>query len=286
MGIRNQKREALARISAKSLDARFLTEIEHGLNCSPFEAEAVLEVVREIYLPYLSTSDQASLMPGRISLVAISADEPAGKSVSDCHKVTVTLGVHRGPHDDLILSEQGPEGFRRARIPDLCQEALSQGGVLTVEDLASHVFFVSARTITRDLSALRKADPHTPLPLRSIRQDIGPILTHRTQIVSLALEGKTMTEICTIMRHSPEAVANYLSTFTRCCMLSNKQLEVGQIAYLVRRGRSLVEAYLELQHEALKDANKTYHLNRLLEITEPGSGEKKALQQVSRRIRP
>jgi hypothetical protein len=49
MGVRNQNREILKRLDSKTLDARFLTEIEQGLTCSPFEAEAVLEVVKEVY---------------------------------------------------------------------------------------------------------------------------------------------------------------------------------------------------------------------------------------------
>jgi hypothetical protein len=49
MGIRNQNCEILQRLDSETLDARFLTEIEQGLTCSPFEAEAVLEVVKEVY---------------------------------------------------------------------------------------------------------------------------------------------------------------------------------------------------------------------------------------------
>lgn len=44
MGVRNRKRQVLRRLDSKTLDARFLKEIEHGLNCSPFEAQAVLAV--------------------------------------------------------------------------------------------------------------------------------------------------------------------------------------------------------------------------------------------------
>ncbi len=45
MGIRNPNREILQRLDSKALDARFLTEVERGLSCSPFKAEAVLEAV-------------------------------------------------------------------------------------------------------------------------------------------------------------------------------------------------------------------------------------------------
>ena len=53
MGVRNKKREVLERLDSKTLDAKFVHEVQHGLNCSPFEAEAVLEVVKEVYFPFL-----------------------------------------------------------------------------------------------------------------------------------------------------------------------------------------------------------------------------------------
>ena len=54
MGIRNRDREVIERLDSKTLDARFTTEIEQGLNCSPFESEAVLGVVKEVYFPFLN----------------------------------------------------------------------------------------------------------------------------------------------------------------------------------------------------------------------------------------
>ena len=46
------KKEELKRLKSKTLDAQFRRELEKGLNCSPFEAEAVCELVKEIYFPY------------------------------------------------------------------------------------------------------------------------------------------------------------------------------------------------------------------------------------------
>ena len=275
MGIRNKKREELRRLDSKTLDARFLNEIRNGLNCSPFEAEAVLEAVKEVYFPFL---DEHSIKapPGKVTLIAVSADEPAGKPVVDCEKQTVCLTIHRGPEDDRIIQQHGPAGFRQARIIDLCQEALSQGALLTREDLAFRVFFVSTRTITRDLNVLRQANPDLMVPLRSTVHDIGPVLTHRTKVVHLALEGKTMTEICGIMRHSSQAVNNYLATFIRCVHLKQKDMQVGQIAFLLRRGKALVQQYLDLITECESDKNKSYHLEELLRLGTCSSREKKS----------
>jgi hypothetical protein len=42
MSVRNPKQESLARLKSITLEARFLHEIQQGLNCSPFEGEADL----------------------------------------------------------------------------------------------------------------------------------------------------------------------------------------------------------------------------------------------------
>lgn len=80
MGVRNKKRETLKRLDSKTLDARFLNEIRNGLNCSPFEAEAVLEVVKEVYFPFLD-EQSVKAPPGKVTLIAVSADEPAGNQL-------------------------------------------------------------------------------------------------------------------------------------------------------------------------------------------------------------
>ena len=202
MGVRHPKQEQIERLESKTLDAQLRQILVAGLACSPFEAAAVLDAVKEVYAPFFDGPDAAASQPGRVTLVAVAADEPAGKAVADCHKRTVSLTLHRGASDDRLLDELGPRGFRRERIPDLCQQALSQGALLTREDLACRLFLVGLRTISRDLAWLRAHD-RRPLPLRGTVHDIGPVLTHRVEVVRLALEGKTTSEICTILRHSP-----------------------------------------------------------------------------------
>jgi hypothetical protein len=277
MGVRHPRREELKRLEGKTLDARLLAELRHGMSCSLFEAQAVLKVVKEVYAP-LFASTAARGLPGSITLVAVDADEPAGKPVADCAKRTITLRLHRGSEDDCILQGQGPEGFRLARIGDLCQQAMSQGALLTREDLAYRIFFVSPRTISRDLRQLRQPHPELPLPLRGTVHDIGPVLTHRVQIVQLALQGKTMSQICQAMHHSPAAVGNYLSTFTRCAQLHAEGMQLGQIAFLLQRGQGLIRRYIDLLLQCRQQRNLEYHLRQVLEV----GGAKKKRKEVCR----
>ena len=152
--------------------------------------------------------------------------------------------------------------------------------MLTAEDLAYRIFFVTPRTISRDLKVVRQAHPDILIPMRSTLHDLGPVLTHRTQIVRLALQGKTTSQICQIMHHSPEAVANYLSTFARCAQLAEKQMQVGQIAFLLRRGPALIQAYLGLLAECKADRNMAYHLDELLRLGSCGIEKKVASPEV------
>jgi hypothetical protein len=265
MGIRNRRKEVGDRLGSKTLDAQFLTEAREGLNCSSFEAEAVLGLVKEVFSPYFGAAP-GEVQPGKVTLVAVSAEEPAGKPLADCQKKTVCLTVHRDEQDDRLIQWEGPAAFRRSRIPAICQEALSQGALLTCEDLAYRIFFVTPRTITRDLKALRKDDPEVLIALRSTIHDIGPVLSHRTQIVRLALQGLTTSDTCLKLRHSAEAVANYLATFTRCVQLKRQGMDAGQIAFILGRGRKLVECYLELLAECKTDKTMSYHLEELMRI--------------------
>ncbi len=75
------------------------------------------------------------------------------------------------------------------------------------------------------------------------------------------------------MRHSPRAVANYLSTFVRCAQLLRQDMEVGQIAFLLRRGRGLIQRYVDLLEACQGDKNLTYHLEEFLGLSQVQGGK-------------
>lgn len=277
MGVRNARLEELRRLELKTLEAQFETIAREGLNCSPFESQAIVEAVQEVFYPFFDgCGEGGKAPPGKVTLVAVSAGEPAGKSIGECEKQAVTLTLHRGAEDDRLLQEKGPAQWRRLRLADLCEEAFLQGALLTREDLAYRVFFVSTRTISRDLAALRRQSPEQLIPLRSTVQDIGPVISHRVQIVRWALKGKTSTQICDLTRHSLAAVDNYVGTFIRCAQLRKRGLQAGEIAFLLRRGEGLIRRYVELLEECGQDRNMGYHLEEFLALSR--SGEKKASQ--------
>jgi hypothetical protein len=51
-------------------------------------------------------------------------------------------------------------------------------------------------------------------------------------------------------------------------------MQAGQIAFLLRRGISLIKAYLDILEECQRDRNMDYHLDELLRIGSCGVEKK------------
>ena len=233
------------RLNAKSLDQQFVNEIVHGLNCSPFEASAVLETVYRVFGDYFDCSE--NLKPGQIKLSVVSIEAQSGQRLSEAKQVTVTLTLTDDKEDLPIRKQAGVVALRRHRIQRLCQEALDQGGLLTVEDLAYRIFNCGQRTICRDLQYFRDND--ILVPLRSTVKDIGRTLSHRVLIIKHWAKGKQYTEISRDTAHSLKAIQNYVDKFKRTIALYHAGYNVTKISFLLRLSAALVEEYIELYQQ-------------------------------------
>jgi hypothetical protein len=62
--IRQPGHEQLNRLAAKTLDQVFIMRVKDGLGCSQFEAQALTDLVREVYFPWLAQPEaiQAGLL--------------------------------------------------------------------------------------------------------------------------------------------------------------------------------------------------------------------------------
>ena len=244
--IRQTAREQLDRLTVKTLDQVFIVRAQEGLGCSLFEAQALTDLVKEVYFPWLSRPE--AIQAGQLALTAISADEPPHKPLSRCKMVPVILTLYAGKEDYEYRAAQkqkaGITALRRRQIARLAQEALDQGALLTAEDFAFRIFNCGLRTISRDLQAL--TEEGIVAPLRSQQQDIGRAITHRIQAVELYLKRYTFTRISQRIRHSLSSIANYVVTFTLVVAHTRDGHSVDEIAFLMQISPSLVHAYQEL----------------------------------------
>jgi len=244
--INNTSLNKWTRLAKKQLDQQFKQRMMEGLNCSLFEATAVVNVVHEIYDTYLEASTEVK--PGQMRLTIISAEAPPNKSLDQSQQVTAVLTMYDEQKDLQLKKEGGTVALRRHRIRRLCREAYQQGGLLTVEDLANRLLNCGERTISRDLKALRE-EGIVP-PLRSTVKDMGRGVSHRELVVEHWLEGKEYSEIARETYHSIDAVQNYVSKFKRTVALTSEGFGAKDIAFILSISPDLVRSF-QAMHQNL-----------------------------------
>ena len=261
------------RLDAKTLDSMFRRQIEEGANCSPFVSKAILAAVKEVF-PIDPEEADHQLGLGQIQLLVVAAQEPAGKPLEQCQKVTVRLTLDAGQDDFQVRLAYGVEGLRRTRILRLTAEARDQGGLLSYEDLAFRLFNCGVRTIVRDVQALRRRE--LEVPSRGQQQDIGPGQTHRVQAVRLFLLGHQPNEIARRLYHTLGSIENYITTFARVVILVNKGYADDEIAFVMRRSSPLIAAYRKLYGDFQDKPSAQRRIKEILSRVEnPSAPQKK-----------
>jgi hypothetical protein len=261
------------RLDAKTLDSMFRRQIEEGANCSPFVSKAILAAVKEVF-PIGPEEADHQFGLGQIQLLVVAAQEPAGKPLEQCQKVTVRLTLDAGQDDFQVRLAYGVEGLRRTRILRLTAEARDQGGLLSYEDLAFRLFNCGVRTIVRDVQALRRRE--LEVPSRGQQQDIGPGQTHRVQAVRLFLLGHQPNEIARRLYHTLGSIENYITTFARVVILVNKGYADDEIAFVMRRSSPLIAAYRKLYGDFQDKPSAQRRIKEILSRVEnPSAPQKK-----------
>jgi len=144
--------EQARRLATKTQDQRMVNEVTTGTGMSPWEAQVVIEVIREVYF---ATPGNALLRHGQLLYTCVKVEAGAGVALKECPMTSVTLSI-LGEGDEQV---HGAEMLRRHRVGRLCEEARDQGGLLTQEDLAQ-ILSCDARTIRRDIKVLKALGIH------------------------------------------------------------------------------------------------------------------------------
>jgi len=261
--INNTSLQKWDRLKQKQLDTQFINQLKAGMNCSMFEAKAILNVVYDVYQPFFDNS--ASMKPGQILFEVVTIENSPKTKLRDCQMKTVVLTLDVGEQDLETRRENDVPALRRYRIERICNEAFQQGGLLTVEDLAYRLLNCGQRTIIRDIKALKEQG--IILPLRSTIKDMGRAVSHRKLIVELWLQGKEFSQIARATNHSIEAIANYVDKFKRVVCLAKDNHEIKTIAFLVKISSALAREYYQLFQSADIVCHRKQELDELIKKT-------------------
>jgi len=258
--INNSSLEKWSRLEAKSLDQQFINSIIDGLNCSSFEAKAVLDTVHKVYGDFFDCS--LDLAPGKAKFIVISAEEYPSAKLSEANMVNVILTINNDKEDLAIKEAEGVIALRQHRLYRICHEAFMQGGLLTVEDIANRIFCCGERTIVRDLKNFRERDIF--VPLRSTIKDMGRTLSHRSLIIKEWVKGAEYTDIARKTNHSIKAISNYVHKFKQVVALMEDGYDVHTIAFLTKISKRLAEEYIDIKAHSVIVTSRRSEFNDLL----------------------
>jgi hypothetical protein len=258
--INNSSSQKWSRLETKSLDNQFVNDIINGLNCSSFEAKAVLDTVHKVYGDFFDCSEE--LAPGKAKFIVISAENIPSKKLAEAAKLSVTLTINDDKEDLPVKESKGVVALRQHRLSRICNEAFMQGGLLTVEDIANRIFCCGERTIVRDLKDLRGQGIF--VPLRSTIKDMGRTLSHRSLIIKEWVKGAEYSEIARKTNHSVKAVSNYVRKFKQVVALMKDGYDVHTIAFLTKISKRLAEEYIDIKAHSIIVSSRMQELDTLL----------------------
>jgi hypothetical protein len=234
--------EQARRLRTKTQEQRLATLAVEGAGLSPWEADELVEVVKEVFF---AEPQDNPLRSGQMFYECAEASEGAGKPLRECRLARVVLTLH-DPEDIGIANRSGADGLRRHCILRLAEEAREQDGLLTQEDLA-RLLHCDVRTIRRDVAAFREKG--IIVATRGQQKDIGPGVSHRGVAIRHWVDGDDTPEIARKITHSLAAVERYIQTFARVVFLEQKQFDVFATALTMRISVAGVKTYREVLAE-------------------------------------
>lgn len=229
------------RLELKSQDQRLKVLAVQGTGMSPWEAEVLVDMAREVYF---HEPGIGPLRSGQTRFECVAAGEGAGKPIKECRMVSVILTLHEAKDDLEVWHRQGQAALRRVLIQRLTEEAREQGGLLSQEDLAL-LLFCDVRTIRRDIQFLRN-QLGIFVATRGQIQDIGPGVTHKGVAIGHWLAGLESVEVARRINHTLHAVERYIHTFCRVVFLRRKGFHELQIALTVGISSGGTRSFLEI----------------------------------------
>lgn len=246
------------RMSAKTVNSLLCAHLQDHFRLSPAAAESLAAVL----LRFAQLLDQSGRGDGQIIYHAIALDQPPGKPLRICRKLSVRLTLF-APDDLDWFRQHGRPALTCRVMARLAREAVQQGAALSVEDLAL-LLGLSARTIKRYRKRLKRDG--VQLPLRGDLTDAGPSTTHRDHIVKLFLLGYSETDIAQRCQHRLECVESYIHDFLRVALLAQEDKGPGTICRVVKLSLSKVKAIVHLYHQLHQDPDYTEPVQHWLDI--------------------
>ena len=217
--------------------------------------------------------ETSHLRPGQTPWVTVDVKEKGnyGKSIKDTKLVPVTLDLIKDGELRERAEGKKVSDIKRETAVRLCRQAYSQGGCLTLAEVA--VLMKSSVTTASKYIWEYEAKTGEVVPYRGTIHDIGPTLTHKRIIIQkLFIEQQTVQQVMRETCHSCRAIERYITSFKQILLCHKKGMPVEEIAFAVHKTPRLVSEYMAIVNE-YKDNG--YIIDKLMdfEVNQLTAGE-------------
>lgn len=277
----DRNRKSDERLRLKTQNDTLMREAMAGAGLSRWEAQALPEIVNEIYFVQ---AGEGPVRDGQILYQCTALDEGPGKPLATCRQVQVRLTMLDVEADLPLRRASGLAAARRQALCRMTEEAREQGGLLTQED-AAFLLHSSERTIRRDVAALLTAGIH--VATRGYVRDIGPTLSHKGVAIRHWFAGHEPVDVARRINHSLTAVERYLGDFRRVAFAAMRGFDETTTARITRLSPGLVTTYRAVYDEMRDDPEHAYRFDEIAlleapaaEATKPEKSGKKGATQI------
>jgi len=239
------------RLNGKSLKQvllhRFLNH--YGYDKGEITAKAIVEDILSLierYYVYSPKNDGIHLSHGQLVWLAPPIDElpKRGKTIPQTKMKPVILTFVSQEDIESIKGGFKSRELRLRRLERWTHEAFDQGALLTQLDLA--ILLNVCDSLVREYVAEYQSLSGKLLPTRGNVQDMGSGISHKTEIISLHLQGYLTPTIAVKTNHSKEAVERYIRDYEVTKLLADKFDDPEKISLISRLSKKVVSQYLDL----------------------------------------
>jgi hypothetical protein len=231
---------------AGALEAFFASEFPQlaGERARRSVVQGIVEMVHRFF-PATS-----HLRQGQTTWISVAKDEVSayGKTINQTRMVPVIVTLLAEDEAKQRRDGKRLRDIKRESIARACLEIDQQGGCVTAAELA--LMFKTTTVTVGKYIAHWEAENGTLLPRRGTIHDMGPTLTHKKEICRLLfIEGKTVTQVIHLTKHSARAIERYITNFRQVFTCKTNGLTTQETALATKLSQRLVEEYHRLFDE-------------------------------------
>lgn len=235
-----------------------LLEQEYKILGSHKVIELIADDIDQLHQKFYPETNASN--PGEIQWVTTSDENNKprlGQKLEEYKTTAVNLPYLT--KEDIKLKQEGISSKEHdmLRIERLTKAAKTQGGLLTIEELAA-ILNRSTPTISKRIQEYQEEHKEV-LPLKGYVLDIGSGTTHKGMIIELYEEKVPAPDIAKMTYHSLEAVDRYIKDYERIKFMLRRGLTKVEISQTIGRGMKVINQYFRLLEK--------YHPEYLQDIT-------------------